>query len=352
MTRSLSLLVLPAAVAALLLSGCNKERTPATTAAASAELPPSTVIATYDQQKITAGQVETKIADDLKKLKDQYEKQKYDLMRQNVEQMVVEDILNTEAKAKGQTTQEFLKSQVKVTPPTDAEIQDFYEKNKDRMPPGSTLDQIKPQISAFLEQQGQQKAVRDVIANLRKQHHVKITLPQERKDLSGVTGVTRGEANAPVSLVEFSDFQCPFCGRAYTTVEEILKNYPGKVKLTFVQFPLPMHQNAQKAAEASLCANDQGKFWSLYDLMFKNQTALEVPKLKDYAKQSGLDTAKFDQCLDSGEKAADVTKDKALGDKLGVQSTPTFFINGLELEGAQPYEEFAQAIDDELANSK
>lgn len=352
MNRSLTLLAVPAAIAALLLSGCNKERTPATVASANAELPPSTVVATYDQQQVTAGQVEAKISDDLKKLKDQYEKQKYDLMRQSVEQMVVEDILEKEAKAKGQTTQEYLKSQVKLTPPTDAEVQDFYEKNKDRMPPGSTLEQLKPQISAFLESQGQQKAVRDVIANLRKQHHVKISLPQKRKDLTGVAGVTRGEANAPVSLVEFSDFQCPFCGRAYATVEEILKNYPGKVKLTFVQFPLPMHPNAQKAAEASLCANDQGKFWQLYDVMFKNQTALEVPKLKDYAKQVGLDVAKFEACLDSGTKAADVKKDQAMGEKLGVQSTPTFFVNGLELEGALPYDDFAQAIDDELANSK
>jgi protein-disulfide isomerase len=273
-------------------------------------------------------------------------------MRQNIEQMVVKDILDTEAKAKGVTTEEYLQSQVKLTPPSDEEIQKVFDQSKERMPPGTTLEQVKPQISAFLEQKQQQKAVGDVIAKLRKDHHVKITLPQKRKDLSGVSGVVRGDAKAPVTLVEFSDFQCPFCGRAYTTVEEVMKNYAGKVKLEFVQFPLPMHENAEKAAEASLCAKDQGKFWALYDLMFKNQTELQPAKLKDYAKQSGLDTAKFDACLDGGEKAEQVKKEQAMGEKLGVQSTPTFFVNGLEIEGAQPYEAFAQAIDDELANSK
>jgi protein-disulfide isomerase len=111
-----------------------------------------------------------------------------------------------------------------------------------------------------------------------------------------------------------------------------------------------MHPNAQKAAEASLCAEDQGKFWELYGTLFKNQQALEVPKLKEYAKQAGMDSAKFDKCLDSGEKAAQVKKDQEIGEKLGVQSTPTFFINGVEVEGAQPIDAFTDVIDDALDN--
>ena len=127
-----------------------------------------------------------------------------------------------------------------------------------------------------------------------------------------------------------------------------MKAYPDKVRLVFRQFPLEFHKQAPKAAEAALCANDQGKFWEMHDTLFANQKELEVPKLKEYAKKVGLDTAKFDKCLDSGEKAATIKADQEAGAKVGVNGTPAFFINGIMISGAQPLDEFKSIIDSEL----
>lgn len=166
-------------------------------------------------------------------------------------------------------------------------------------------------------------------------------------DLTGL--MPRGDINAPVTIIEYSDFQCPFCGRAQPTVEQILKDYNGKVKLYYKQFPLTqIHPYSQKAAEASLLAAEQGKFWEYHDILFANQDKLDVTNLKQYAAQIGLDTAKFDSGLDSGSKAEQVSKDLQEGLTNGVQGTPTFFINGRVVSGAQPYSVFKQVIDEEL----
>lgn len=156
-----------------------------------------------------------------------------------------------------------------------------------------------------------------------------------------------GNANAPVTIIEFSDFECPFCGKFYTeTLPSIKENYIdiGKVKLVFRDFPLPFHPDAQKAAEAAECAGEQNKYWEMHDKIFENQNALSVANLKQYAKGMGLDSAQFNACLDSGKMASEVQKDLADGQGYGVSGTPTFFINGIELVGAQPYSVFDQLI--------
>ena len=146
-------------------------------------------------------------------------------------------------------------------------------------------------------------------------------------------------------------FQCPFCSKARDTVEEVMQAYAGKVRLVFRHYPLPFHQNAPKAAEASMCANEQGKFWELHDLMFKSQDKLEVAQLKEHAAAVGLDAAKFGKCLDSGKMAKAVQEDMAAGTKVGVTGTPAFFVNGVMLSGAQPLDEFKKVIDSELGTN-
>ncbi|MEW6329226.1 MAG: DsbA family protein [Candidatus Micrarchaeota archaeon] len=168
-------------------------------------------------------------------------------------------------------------------------------------------------------------------------------------DLAGKTA--RGDASAQITIVEYSDFQCPFCGRSVPTVEKILEDYDGKVKLYFKHFPLGFHQYAQKAAEASECAGDQGKFWEYHDKLFANQQALTTTDLKKYATDLGLDAAKFNTCLDTGAKASVVQADFAEGSANGVGGTPTFFINGKEVVGAQPYDAFKTVIDGELGTA-
>ena len=165
----------------------------------------------------------------------------------------------------------------------------------------------------------------------------------------------KGSENAPVTIVEFSDFQCSFCARFYLeTFGQIEGNYikTGKVKFVYRDFPLGFHQFAQKAAEASECADEQGKFWEYQDKIFKNQQLLETPNLKQYAKDLELDTAKFNDCLDSGKMTSEVQKDLKDGQSYGVNGTPAFFINGVLVSGAQPYATFQEIIDQALKDAK
>ncbi|MFL5264542.1 MAG: DsbA family protein, partial [Anaeromyxobacteraceae bacterium] len=162
-------------------------------------------------------------------------------------------------------------------------------------------------------------------------------------------GPSKGANAAPVTIVEFSDFQCPFCSKAEETVDKVMKTYDGKVKLVFRDYPLPFHPNAQKAAEAAHCAGAQDKYWEMHKVLFANQKALEPAALKGYAKELKLDQPKFDKCLDSGEMAKKVEANKEAGAKVGVSGTPAFFVNGVMLSGAQPFDEFKTLIDQELA---
>lgn len=160
----------------------------------------------------------------------------------------------------------------------------------------------------------------------------------------------KGPANAKVTIVEFSDYQCPYCGRVEPTVKQILSTYGDKVRFVYRDFPLSsLHQNAQKASEASECADKQGKFWEYHDKLYQNQSALDVTSLKKYAADLKLDTTKFNQCLDSGEMTAEVQKDEQDGVTAGVDGTPSFFINGESIVGAQPFEAFKAIIDAKLA---
>jgi len=147
-------------------------------------------------------------------------------------------------------------------------------------------------------------------------------------------------------LVEFSDFECPFCGRHYQTLKKILSDYKGKVRLVYKHFPLGFHPNAQKAAEASECASEQGKFWEYHDKLFENQpTGYSLEKFKQWAKDLGLNSSKFNDCLDSGKYAKKVQADYQEGLQKGVNGTPATFVNGQLVSGALPYEAFKQIID-------
>ena len=160
-----------------------------------------------------------------------------------------------------------------------------------------------------------------------------------------------GPPDAPVLIVEFSDYQCSFCARfALETLPQILETYEGKIKVVFRDFPLSsIHSNAQKAAEAAECADEQGKYWEYHDLLFQNQQALGVDSLKGYAQQLGLETDAFNECLDSGQYTSEVENDLAQGQSYGVTGTPTFFINGRLVRGAKPFSAFEAMIEEELA---
>ena len=162
-----------------------------------------------------------------------------------------------------------------------------------------------------------------------------------------------GDPNAPVTIIEFSDFQCPYCGKFYKeTLPQITETYieTGKVKLVFRDFPLNFHQYAQKASEAAECADEQGKFWEYHNILFENQDALTIDDLKQYASDLNLDTEQFNECLDSGKYEEEVKSDMEDGSSYGVSGTPAFFINGQLLSGAQPFSAFQSVIEQELEN--
>jgi protein-disulfide isomerase len=199
-------------------------------------------------------------------------------------------------------------------------------------------------------QQGQDAAFTNLLAKLRKDYGYKSLIEPERAKVGSEGHPSRGPATAPVTIVEFSDFECPYCGGLYPTLKRLEQTYKDKIRIVYRQFPLnSIHPRAQKAAEASLCANDQDKFWQLHDAMFADQRNLTVEDLKAKAATiSSLNGSTFATCLDSGKHAAAVNDSIAEATKLGIDGTPALFINGRFLGGNQPYDAIAKIIDDEL----
>jgi len=345
----------PAALAAFALAcACSKPATTAASPAASGTTAPDKVVATYNSGKITAGELEKEARPRIADL----ENKMYEARKQTLEQMAMERIVKAEAQKAGfsgpNAEQDYIRKKVEeapVQPPTEAQERQFYDRLKSagQIPPEATFDSLKDRIGAALVNQQRQAQMQKVIGDLQKQANLKMDLPQPRVQVAA-EGPARGPKDAPVTIVEFSDFECPYCGAAHDTVEQVMNTYAGKVRLVYRQFPLSFHPHAAKAAEASLCAADQGKFWEYHEALFKNQKKLDLPDLKAHAGEVGLDTQKFSQCLDSGDKMKAVDADQQAGLAVGVGGTPAFFINGIFLNGAQPIDEFKKVIDGELAS--
>lgn len=276
----------------------------------------------------------------------------YQNRRNMLDQMLGDLVIEQAARAAGLTVEVYTQQESAklIKPVTEADILEFYNQNKDRAN-GRTLEQLRGPVKDFLDGQRRLQAKAQLVDNLRtKDTSVRVMLDPPRYSVEVVShNPVRGDAAAPISIIEFSDYQCPFCGRVTPTLAQVRETYGNKVKIIFKDFPLPNHPQAQKAAEAAHCAGDQGKYWEMHDRMFGDQRALEVPALKASAVALGLSAPEFNQCLDSGKFAAIVKEDADLGEKLGVNSTPTLYINGRPLIGAQPFEAFKQAIDEELA---
>jgi protein-disulfide isomerase len=315
-------------------------------------LDPSVTVAVVNGQEVKGSDLDKQVQDQLTATTDEFSEKIHEIRKQGLEQLVDEKIIDLEAKAKGVDKETLMKTEVKdkITPPTDEEVQGFYDRVvKGRNP--VSLEDAKPQITQQLMQEKATTRIKTYLDELKAKYGVKTSLPTppvQRKEVEAV-GPAKGPANAKVTIVEFSDFECPYCSRAIVTVDEVVKKYGDKVRLVFRQFPLPFHEHAGKAAEAALCAGEQGKFWEMHDKLFANQRALEVEQLSGYAKDIGVDQAKFDECLKSGKMAATIKKDTEAGKAVGVTGTPAFFINGRMLSGAQPLDAFTEIIDSELA---
>jgi protein-disulfide isomerase len=307
---------------------------------------PNQVVAKINGQSITEADVRASAKDNFDQLDRDYRQQKQDLLESKLRAMLDDRLLTMEAEAQ-KTTKDALLAQLKGTDVTDAEVDKFYEENKSQMP--RPKDQIAPQIKSYLAGEKLGEARTKYIATLESKFKAQIMIEPVRQQVASAGFPTKGGgAQAAVTIVEFSDFQCPFCSRLNPTLEQVMANYGDKVRVVFREFPLPIHNNAPKAAEAALCANEQGKFWQMHDAMFKDQQGLSVDGLKAKAAAAGLDKDAFNSCLDSGKEADAVKVDLKAGQEAGVNGTPAMFINGRFLNGAQPYNKVSQLIDDEL----
>ncbi len=270
------------------------------------------------------------------------------LRTQGLEELIAQTVLTKEAAARGMTVPALLKAEVEAkATPSEAEMRAYYEANKDRFKSMTEADAFK-QIEPGLRQQQQRTRQSAYLRELRQKYGVKVLLEPVRMGIDVTGAPIRGNVKAPVTIVEFSDFQCPFCARARPTVNRVREVYGDKVRIIFRDFPLQMHAQATKAAEAASCAGEQGKFWEMHDWMFASQAKLQVPDLKQHAADMGLKADAFGECLDSGKYTAKWQQGLADGTKYGVTGTPAFFINGRPLVGARPFEDFSQVIDDEL----
>lgn len=336
---------------------CAAEADPAATAAKPAESGSGgTVLATVEGKPITKAEVMASATEELEQAKMQllqcessFKQREHDVFETKTKQMVQDRMLDAEAGKRGMTKEAMLAAEVdaKIAEVSDADVDKFFEENQARIG-NRPKETVAPQIKQYLGQQRQKEAFDGFIGSLEAKYAVAYSMEPFRVQVSAGNSPAMGPANAPVTIVIWSDFQCPFCSRVVPTIKQVEERYKEKVRIVFRQYPLPMHPQAQKAAEASLCANEQSKFWQLHDGMFADQQALAVDQLKAKAVTLGMDAGKFNECLDSNKHAKTVKDDMRDGSLVGVSGTPAMFINGRMLSGAQPFEEFAKIIDEEL----
>jgi protein-disulfide isomerase len=280
----------------------------------------------------------------------------YEGRRNALDEMVAEMLIAEAAKGKGMSPEAYVEAEIgsRAKPVTDADVVAFYQSNASQMQ-GRPLDAMAPLINRYLGEQQRVAARQSLVTELRKGGaplSVIIDAPRHEVTLAA-TDPAIGSASAPVTLVEFSDFQCPFCQLVAPTLKRVQKTYGDKVRIVWKDFPLTqIHPEAFKAGEAAHCAGEQGKFWEYHDRLFANQQALQPDSLKKHAADAGLDTAAFNACLDTSKYGDRVREGVAQGSRLGVNSTPTIYVNGRMLSGAQPYEIIAGVIDEELSRAR
>jgi len=354
-----------AAAAALLLlavaAGCsNQKAASAAESKAPSEAPPlaasdiPNVLATVGSDSITMSDIRARVGDNLDQLEARFRQNRFTVINNALQDALHERVLGAEAKKQGKTVDQLVEAELGAPiEPSETDISTWYLANTSRVG-NRPIDQIRPQIADFLRKERRKQATEKLDQRLNQTNKVTIHLEPYRLTLNNEGAPAMGPKDAKVTLVEFSDFQSPFCGRFYPTLKQVEQKYADKVRIVYRQYPIPsLHPNAFKAAEASLCANDQGKFWELHDLMFQEQEQLTVRELKEKAKRVGMDQKKFDSCLDSGRYTERVQDDIKEGARSGVTGTPALFVNGIEIPGgAVSFDVVAKALDAELARAQ
>lgn len=308
---------------------------------------PEEVIAEAGELKLTRAELDKKVAERLVTVR----QQEYDIRRQAVDELVAERLLAQEAATRKMSTDDLMKEvDSKATIPTQDEINAFFEQNKARVPPQMSKEEALDQITRSMRERNLAVARARYRGELISKAGLRVKLSPPRSEITvPAIAPATGPDKAPITIVEFVDYQCPYCQRSETTVQEVLAKYPGKIRLVHRDFPLDGHPRALPAARAAYCAGEQGKFWEFHRDVLMKPSDLSDEDLKSRAGALGLDQAAFSTCAASERHDATIRNAAAQGSSLGVTGTPAFFINGRMLTGARPVDQFTSIIDDELA---
>ena len=298
---------------------------------------------------ITTADVDAKLEKELAKLQDQI----FSMRRKQLDALIDQRLLEEVAAKAGVTVPALVQSEItsKVAPVTAEEVTKFYEENKAKLQ--GDPKKIEEQIKTFLTAQRTTVRQQEYMKSLRGAAKVAVFLtppPIVRSEVRTAGAPVRGPVDAPVTIVEFSDFHCPFCRRVQPVLDQLRTKYGSKIKLVYRELPLDsLHPQARVVSEAAACANEQGKFWEFHDIVFKNNPDASPATLDRFAKEAGVDVTAFAACRGAGKHKAAILASNQEGTKLGITGTPTFFINGRMLVGALPIAEFTRVIDEELA---
>lgn len=316
---------------------------------------PTDVVATVGAMTITLEQVDRKA---LEEPADRFGDRKlsqaiYEARRAAVDEIVGNILLDQEAKRRGVERTALAEQEInaKAKAVTEAEIAAWYQTNKQRVQ-GATLDQVRAPIQSMLTQERMEAARTAYLETLKATTPVRVMIEPPRVAVNAGKSPVKGPASAPIEIIEFADFECPYCIAASPTVKRVLDTYGDRVRLVYRNYPLRNHPRAKPAAEAAQCANEQGQFWAYHDHLFGTSGKLSDADLKQTAVTLGLDASQFNKCFDDHKYQSIVETDAKAGTEAGVTGTPAFFINGRPLSGAQPFEAFNRIIDEEIALKK
>lgn len=274
----------------------------------------------------------------------------YEAERKAIDEFVAKDLLEEQAKRENLTVDQLLEKHVTSTLPKDPSeeaLHVYYEGVDTKQP----YEAVRQQIIDAIRQRRLAKAKTAYLQSLRSQAKIEVLLQAPRADISLTNVAVRGKTHAPVTIVEYADYECPYCQQVQPVLAQIEKSYAGQVAFVYKDYPLPMHPHAQKAAEASRCAEAQGKYWEYHDLLYADKQ-LEIPGLKESARKLKLDENAFSTCLDSGAAMKSVKETADEGQSLGIQGTPTFFINGRYYNGALTLDRMRAAVEEELGKTQ
>jgi protein-disulfide isomerase len=305
----------------------------------------SLVVARTAAGNITEKQLDAAIA-----ARPKLAKQLYEVRHDALEDLVLQKLVEAASAKQHLTVDAYLHKELDghAVAPTEAEVRAFYD--RELQASGSyRYEEVHDQLAAHLLSERRKQATLALIEHLRAEAQVQLFLVPPRVHVRE-DGPSRGPGDAAVTIVEFSDFQCPYCRQQAVTLHRVLEEYPRDVRLVFLDFPLSAHPDARNAAQAAGCAGEQGQFWAMHDLLFQHQEALGSEDLRSYAQKVGIDSQKFDACMKSGRRTNGIDETVRLGEAIGVDGTPALFVNGRPLAGAVSYAELKQTIDEELAS--